>query len=625
MAATRLARILRSGLPDTNPIPNVLWRLMDHSVPRKRRPTKRLSRLLAESLDDGTPQGAETAAQYERLCAVVGRIIATEHNALASHLQEDYRRLDPSRGLVGEEDASDDQERAAALCATLHDVMRGAGFQLATAADEERAGRVHFGDENMWHVPLSMDWSRLDGSLVAAHPSSSRSEPQPDGSGRPSWAHAVLMYRTERNGGIAEKRGYFVGPKLEELFYRLVTTSAAGRAVRRWRRAVANALARSYSGVLRLPFVASAIGGPAASGDAAVSDRNDSGGTVADGGRAERAADVAEPGAALGSELSDSGSALSRHPLLWRDLLEETALREPTFSHVVLLYRETAAQRAESCRPPIPGHVHVGVYGEVPQCDLELLLPHQRVCMPPMQVASFGSMGLVGGFACTPLLFNEPMSLTGLVTLYAVGAIAVKTALRWRFSKQYYHQLLLTYQSANRVGSCDGAVVYLTRLSEQQQTAQAYLCLHALLRAQGVGGATEAAEASQLASSESQQLRMAVELLHRLDLVEAVSDVTTLGRRDRSAGPLLDFNGIPQDAAAEGGNAAPNGGRGAFARRWAGAEEPCRRLPTPLQHVRLRSLDDAVDAAREYWRRMGESESDALWHARCLARSSPVE
>lgn len=611
--AARLARILRSGLPDT---PSALRRLIGSE--RKRRPTKRLSRLLAEALDDGTPQGAETAAQYERLCTVVGRIIATEHNALASRLQEDYRWLDPSRGLVSQEDAGDDQERAAALCATLHDVLRGAGFQLATAADEERAGHIHFGDENMWHVPLSMDWSRLDGSLVAAHPSGSSSEPQPDGLGRPSWAHVVLMYRTERNGGIAEKRGYFVGPKLEELFYRLVTTSAAGRAVRRWRRAVSYVLTRSHSGALRLPFIANASGG------AAASHGNDGGGMMTDGST-KLAADMAVPGAALGSELSDSGSALSRHPLRWRDLLEETALREPTFSHVVLLYRETAAQRAESCRPPMAGHVHVGVYCEVPQCDLELLLPHQRVCMPPVQVASFGSMGLVGGFACTPLLFNEPMSLTGLVTLYAVGAIAVKTALRWRFSKQYYHQLLLTYQSANRVGSCDGAVVYLTRLSEQQQTAQAYLCLYALLRAQGVGGAAEAAEASQLASSESQQLRMAVELLQRLDVVESVSDVTTHGRHDVGASQALDFNGIPQDAAAEGGNSAPNGGRGAFARRWGGAEEPCRRLPTPLQRVRLRSLDDAVDAARDYWRRMGESESDALWHARCLARTTPVE
>lgn len=610
--AARLARILRSGLPDTNPLPSALLRFMDHSMPRKRRPAKQLSRLLAEALDDGTPQGAETAAQYERLCTVVGRIIATEHNALASRLQDDYRRLDPSRGLIGEVDhPSDNHERADALCATLHDVLLGTGFQLATATDEERAGRIHFGDENMWHVPLSMDWSRLDGSLVAAHPSSSGSGPQLDGGGRPSWAHVVLMYRTERNGGVAEKRGYFISPKLEELFYRLVTTSAAGRAVRRVRRAYVGALHSAYVGVLRLPFIAGTSSG------AAVSDGSDSGGAAADGSTG-RAADAAAD--QQGSELSDSGSALSRHPLRWRDLLEETALREPTFSHVVMLYRETAAQRAESGRPPMAGHVHVGVYGEVPQCDLELLLPHQRVCMPPVQVASFGSMGLLGGFACTPLLFNEPMSLTGLVTLYAVGAIAVKTALRWRFSKQYYQQLLLTYQSANRVGSCDGAVVYLTRLSEQRQTAQASLCLYALLRAQGVGGATEAAEAAQLASSESQQLRMAVELLHRLDLVEAASDVTTHGGGNHSAGQALDVNIISPDAAADGGYAAANGGRGAFARRRGGAEEPCHRLPAPLQRVRLRSLDDAVGAAREYWRRMGESESDALWHARCLTR-----
>ena len=69
-----------------------------------------------------------------------------------------------------------------------------------------------------------------------------------------------------------------------------------------------------------------------------------------------------------------------------------------------------------------------------------------------------------------PLLFNEPMSLVGLVTLYSTAAIAAKAALRWRFSKAYYHQLLLTYQHANRLGTSDGALVYLARLAEAEQT-----------------------------------------------------------------------------------------------------------------------------------------------------------
>ena len=56
------------------------------------RDRERLWQELAESFDDGTPQGAETAAQFERLCAAVGRIISVEHSALSARLHEEYRR-----------------------------------------------------------------------------------------------------------------------------------------------------------------------------------------------------------------------------------------------------------------------------------------------------------------------------------------------------------------------------------------------------------------------------------------------------------------------------------------------------------------------------------------------------
>ena len=59
--------------------------------PAERPSRKRLWQELAESFDDGTPQGAETAAQFERLCAAVGRIISVEHSALSARLHEEYR------------------------------------------------------------------------------------------------------------------------------------------------------------------------------------------------------------------------------------------------------------------------------------------------------------------------------------------------------------------------------------------------------------------------------------------------------------------------------------------------------------------------------------------------------
>ena len=157
-------------------------------LPAERPSRKRLWQELAESFDDGTPQGAETAAQFERLCAAVGRIISVEHSALSARLHEEYRRdllptllrtllpillptclyscaactparpvllpvllhyrqLDPSRprppsASSSQPEAEAEAEavaRADALCTALHRVLRSAGFDLTDVADEQRA------------------------------------------------------------------------------------------------------------------------------------------------------------------------------------------------------------------------------------------------------------------------------------------------------------------------------------------------------------------------------------------------------------------------------------------------------------------------------------------------------
>ena len=113
--------------------------------PAERPSRKRLWQELAESFDDGTPQGAETAAQFERLCAAVGRIISVEHSALSARLHEEYRQLDPSRPRLpsaSQPEAEAEAEavaRADALCTALHGVLRSAGFDLTDVADEQHA------------------------------------------------------------------------------------------------------------------------------------------------------------------------------------------------------------------------------------------------------------------------------------------------------------------------------------------------------------------------------------------------------------------------------------------------------------------------------------------------------
>ena len=159
-------------------------------------------------------------------------------------------------------------------------------------------------------------------------------------------------------------------------------------------------------------------------------------------------------------------------------LLEETTLSAPTYRHVLLVYRHTQSGREAHGNG---SHVALGLYRNVPQSDLELLLPHMVVTMPELQRGQFVAMSAVGLWAASPLLAHEAMSYTGLVTLYTVGALAVRTAFRWRGAKQLYQQLLLSYQHKNRVGSADGALLCTARLAEEEQITQALTIVHALL------------------------------------------------------------------------------------------------------------------------------------------------
>ena len=161
----------------------------------------------------------------------------------------------------------------------------------------------------------------------------------------------------------------------------------------------------------------------------------------------------------------------------------------PTFGHVLLAFRHKDAAREARGNGE---HVIVGLFRDVPQADLELLMPHTQVQMPPLQRASFALMAATGAFAGLPLLTHwgsdGANNWVQLVTLYAVAAVALRTSLRWRFSKQYYQQLLVSHQHSNRVGSADGALLYVARLAEEEQRTRAALALHALLDAQRRAG-----------------------------------------------------------------------------------------------------------------------------------------
>ncbi|KAL3911781.1 MAG: hypothetical protein SGPRY_008564, partial [Prymnesium sp.] len=107
-----------------------------------------------------------------------------------------------------------------------------------------------------------------------------------------------------------------------------------------------------------------------------------------------------------------------------------------------------------------------------------------QVCMPSLHRTQFALMGLLTLGAGYPLLHQEALSLAGLVTLYTAIAYAARTAVRWRSTKQLYQQLLLSYQSSNRIGSSDGALLYICHLAEAAEKQTVLLSLKTLLHQQ---------------------------------------------------------------------------------------------------------------------------------------------
>ncbi|KAL1495151.1 hypothetical protein AB1Y20_017016 [Prymnesium parvum] len=425
-----------------------------------------LARVLSRSFDDGSRGGRAAAAQFVRLAALACGVIGRRHREAALQLTRLYRAHDPSlRPPLPPRPAA-----ARRLCLSLHHSLTRTGFSLCSREEEVAAAEGHFGDESVWNVPVAMEWEQLDGALVdeeaGGFDAYAADEAAGRGVARPSWAHKLLLY--SQGETTVQKRGYFVVAKLEEMAVRALARAG----VMSW------SLVHAALGYSMAPLlgVCKRVG---SSLEAALRTANP---LWADRLR-QQTERLTSPTAAspppLGRRATDTSIACM--PLGWWSLFEQTTLRAPAYSHVLVVHRHAdAATHAHGNAH----HVSLGLFRNVPKVDVELLLPHQQVCMPAFQRSQFGAMAVLGVVLASPLLHQEALSLTGLLTLYTFGAYAARTALRWRSTKQLYQQLLLSYQSANRIGSSDGALLYLAHLAEAAEKQTVLLSLRTLLQQQ---------------------------------------------------------------------------------------------------------------------------------------------
>ena len=216
----------------------------------ERSSTERLRTALARSLDDGTAEGRHQKEQFLRLTSLVCASLRSRHHVQTVSLHEAYRGHDPSEMAA----SAEDRASAAAFSESLHWSVMSAGFTLCSREDELRALHGHFGDEEMWNVPVVMDWKAIDSSLVSAAEGGFDAYAAEEAHGRavtrPSWASKLTVYH--RGTGVIEKRGYFVGAKIEELTTRKLRALGAA-AVRLGRAAVSplvDGLGRPLAGLV---------------------------------------------------------------------------------------------------------------------------------------------------------------------------------------------------------------------------------------------------------------------------------------------------------------------------------------------------------------------------------------
>ena len=540
---------------------------------------------LTRSLVDGTPARAAVASRFEELSKLVCAILGHHHHELAVRLQETYRSYDPSEPPPPNGERPPAAE-AAAFSKALHSVLRGAGFRLCTREDEAIGVEDSFGNDDVWNVPTAMSWSELDESLVrreqggfdayAAEAEAGRAV------SRPTWGDKLIVYN--RGVGILEKRGYYLVPKIEEMVTRRAQAFAA-RMQRPIEQRINSIWQWAEQHVAAMRPLATRLGlvdtEPRADGAAAAPPLAPPASEAASDAAPSEATDAAPTEPAEAARRSLQSVEISM-----RTLFEETTLRTPTHGHVLLAFRHSDAEGEARDNEM---HIALALFRDVPTSDLDMLLPHTQVMMPGLQRAQFGAMGLAGLVIASPLMYEHTLSVTGVVTLYTLAAFAMRNVIRWRNQKLLYQQQLLSYQNSNRVGSADGALLCVARLAEQEQTKQALLLLHSLLRAQldadappSKGG--ERPDGSRSTSELTDESRRVMRSWSQLAGLECHVD------DDWQHGPLPLLLSM-----------------GVVERASTGLEVPPDERAQ--MRVRLRPLDEALAAAEGVWRQLGATSA----------------
>ena len=188
------------------------------------------------------------------------------------------------------------------------------------------------------------------------------------------------------------------------------------------------------------------------------------------------------------------------------ELLSRSALREPCYSDVIVMFRRRAQFDTDDASLN-PRNIYLRHYRRVPLADLTLLMPDKRPAMRAVDRLTCGSYSLTAALAAVPLLSSAhmlplmdsplfpyaavtPLSWTWILAASTFTAAASKVLFRYRMTKSYYHEAVNSHAARNSANMDGGVLSFLIEHSTEEQFKRAIAVYTAMAVAdRGEGGA----------------------------------------------------------------------------------------------------------------------------------------
>ena len=373
---------------------------------------------------------------FAAFCRMIEAIYHFEFHDTASQLKQDFALLHDDQPQQQAPPSDEELLRAERrFLDNFLTMMEKGNFRLLTQDDIDVAEE----EDYLFHLPVKVDWNKLDQEMLSRYFADRR---YADGARPPQFADRILIF--QRGVGIDRTEGFHFIQKLDLIVTQLLEGA--------WR-------------LLTRPLDLIRSGTPTTRSDDPPQDRQ------AHAPRQSEESDRFVDRITLRS----TGVGLGA-------LLRKTAIQEPTFDELILLYRLDASASGKETPDHESRAVHIKAFRGIPMADLEVVFPEKRISMQPVDLVKLvitGTVGLV--VVATKLIFasvfNPVMAAAALAT---IAGYAAKVFMGFKVSRDRYQHLVTQSLYHKNQDNDLGVIFYLMDSLEDQEFKEAVLAYYFL-------------------------------------------------------------------------------------------------------------------------------------------------